>query len=647
MFKGMKLLKTAFLSTILIFSCVLGLHAREFSPSELSEKWVPLKEKWDYYPMALLQPFDFYPTIKSEKSVPVTVPHALEPGVRYGTFHYRVKNLVPNKYYATTIYGAVVSCCRFWCNGKLVATSGFLSKAPEDAKAGECNELIDLRADQNGVIDIMIHVANYNGDTGGILKPILITEKPNGIKTFFLFYFFNAFILLFILAHTLYNAILSILTFKRRNHIILLCLFLLLTASTLLTGFSLTQSVLADFPYWLHRKLPVALLCAEASFLLLYEASLFKIPYKRIILMHVVSIMNAIPILFLPPDIFEAAKLVFPGVAISCALGVLAIPSRFITRKKSEEKGGTAQLLLMQNAKAFMGLVIAVLCILDFLIIPNKKTTIHSYFYFKLAIALFAVTQCGVYAFNRDWTLARVDHYSRILSENNNVLSKFISEQILKLMGASDVTKIIPGECRIIDTIILCAQIKHYNQLSEAIERSELFEITQDFYQSVSPIILDSGGFIAKYTIGGFIAIFQQKNSDAITCAARMQNKLKEIRRRLRKNHRTDISVGISIHSGKAAIGTMGTSFRLDTAALSNDVSLACAVATQTSKMNAQILITEEAMPYCRNYIDYMYEGHFFIMEGRQILVYSATKIVKVEETYEETLEVIEDEDEI
>ena len=42
-----------------------------------------------------------------------------------------------------------------------------------------------------------------------------------------------------------------------------------------------------------------------------------------------------------------------------------------------------------------------------------------------------------------------------------------------------------------------------------------------------------------------------------------------------------------------------------------------------------------------------MYEGHFFIFEGKQILVYSATKIVKVEETYEETLEVIEDEDEI
>ena len=647
MFKSMRPLKTVLLSTILVFSSVFGLCAKELQPAELREKWLPLKEKWDYFPMALLQPFDFYPTIKNTKCVTVTLPHSLEAGVRYGTFHYRIQNLVPNKYYATTIYGAVVSCSRFWCNGKLVATSGFLSKTPEDAKAGECNELIDLRADQDGVIDIMIHVANYNGEIGGILKPILITEKPNGIKSFFLFYFFNAFILLFILSHILYNAILSILTFKRRNHITLLCLFILLAASTLLTGFSFTQKLLPDFPYWLHRKLPVALFCLEASFLLWYEATLFKVPYKRIAFLHVVSIVNAIPVFFLPPDIFETTKLIFPGVGISCVLGVLAIPSRFLTRKSSEEKGGTTHLLMMQNAKTFMGLVITVLCVLDFLVMPTKKTTIHSYFYFKLSIALFAVTQCGVYAFNRDWTLARVNHYSRILSENNNVLSKFVSDQILKLMGASDVTKIIPGECRIIDTIILCAQVKHYNQLSEAIERGDLFAIMQDFYQSVSPIVLDSGGFIAKYTMGGFIAIFQQKNTDAITCAARIQNKLKEIRRRLRKNRRTDINVGISIHSGKVAVGTMGTSFRLDTAALSNDISLACAVAAQTSKMNAQILITEEAMPYCRNYIDYMYEGHFFIADGKQILVYSAAKIVKVEETYEETLEAIEDEDEI
>ncbi len=579
------MIKKALLLTFLIFSSACSLFAQSANVADLADRWVPIKEKWDYYPMLLLQPFDFYPAIKNTRGISVTTPHAFERGVEYGTFHCRVQNLVPNKYYVTHIYGTIASCCRLWCNGKLVATSGFLSKEPKDARAGECNELIDLRADQNGIIDIMVHVANYKGGAGGILKPLEITEKPFGAKTFFLYYFFNAFILLLILAHILYNAILSVLTMRRHNHILLLLLFIFLAASTLLTGISLTQKTFPNFPYWLHRKLPVTLFCIEACLLIPYEASLFKVSYKRIAFLHVISIINAAPILFLPPDIFESIKIVFPGISISCALGFFAIPSRFITRRKTEGKNGSNEMLLMQNAKTFMGLVIMALCVWDFLIIPNTQTTIHPYICFKLSIILFAFTQCGVYAFNRDWTLARVNHYSRLLNENNNVLSKFVSDQILKLMGASDVTKIIPGECRIIDSIILCAQVKHYHQLSQSLERSTLFSIMLDFYQSVSPIVLDSGGFVAKYTMGGFIAIFQQKNTDAITCAARIQNKLKEIRRRLRKTRRTDISVGVSIHAGKVAVGTMGTSFRLDTATLSNDVALANAVALQTSKI--------------------------------------------------------------
>jgi class 3 adenylate cyclase len=152
---------------------------------------------------------------------------------------------------------------------------------------------------------------------------------------------------------------------------------------------------------------------------------------------------------------------------------------------------------------------------------------------------------------------------------------------------------------------------------------------------------------VAKYTISGCLAIFQEKSPDAITCAARLQRKIRELRRALRKTNRTDISVGIAIHSGKVAVGTIGSNTRLDTMALSEDVNITYAVGGQTSKTNTQILITEEAMPYCRSYINYVYEGHYFISNGKQILVYSALPIKKSEQAFEETLDPIEDEDEL
>ncbi len=647
MFKRWGVLRAAVILTLLLFSNEANLFSNEPASINLNNAEITLSGHWDYYKMVLHQPYEFYPIQKRKKGIPVTIPHKFEKGVSYATFHYRLENMVPNKYYAALMYGTIVSSSRIWCNGNLVATSGFLSKDKKDAKPGECPELIDLRADPNGVIDIMIHVANYEKVKGGILKPIKLTEKQTAIKNISIHYFFNAFLFIFLIAHIIHNGILSILTFKRRNHIILFILCILFSATTLLTGIALPQNIIRSIPYDVYRKLPTTLFCAEASFLILYETALFKLPYKRIALLHITSILNLLTSILLPIDLFEEFEVLFPGIALLCSMILLIIPAQFTIRKKINEHGISTHAVFIQNMKSILTFVIMVLCVCDFLLTPRELTTIHSYQKYKISILIFGIIQCGIYSFNRIWTVSRINRYSKILTDDNKMLSRFVSEQILKLLGASDVTKIIPGECRILDTIIFCAQIKHFSQLSETIERKELFSILHVLHQKLSPIIFDSGGFIAKNTSGGVIAIFQEKSTDAITCAARIQNKMKEIRMEARKRRGADIRVGISIHFGKIAIGTMGTQYRLDTTILSNDIDQACIVAKQTSKINANILITEEAMPYCRNYIDYMYEGHFFIMNGKQILVYSAVPIVKKDDAYEETLEALEEEDEV
>ncbi len=623
-----------------------ALLAKEGDPA-LRGKWAPISNDWEFYKSELLQPYDFYPEKKVAAGKKISLPFKFERNVNYGTFHCRVNGLRPNKNYATEIYGAVISCCRFWCNGKLVATSGFLSKDSRAARSGDLCEIIELNTDANGSLDILIHVADYENAARGIVKPLMMTERTNAEQKMFLRYFFNALLVAFLIAHIIYNLTLFVLTAKRRSPLILAILFTLLTASVTLTGFSLTQTLLTNIPYVSHRRLPVSLFCLEAALLVLYESSLFKIPYKKSIVLHIAMAINAAAVFAIPPALFEKAHFFFSAIAIAGVMYAVSVPNDFTIRMKFGEKTSESvrnHLLRLLRTLAVFAIVIA--CSNDFLAAANKNTVVHPYFFFKLSILVFGIMECVVYAFNRNWTLSRVNRYSEALAKDNEILGKFVPGQILKLMGASDVTRIIPGECRIIDAIIFCAQIKHYSQLAESIGRSELFKITTEFHQSISPIIIDSGGFITKRDAGGFTAIFQQKNSDTIVCAARVQKKLRDIRRSLRKKHRTDIGIGIAIHSGKVAIGTMGTHSRLDATALSDDITLANAVAEQNAKMNSQILITEEAMPFCRSYIDYMYEGHFFIFEGKQILVYSAMPIIKSETAYEDTLEVIDDDDE-
>lgn len=633
--------------TLTAFSLDKPLFAQTLDAQLLHAKWVVLSGDWDYYKSELLQPYEFYPAQKNNDGQKVKLPLKFEKDTRYGTFHYRVENLVPKKIYATEIYGTIVSSCRFWCNGKLVATSGFLSKDKNSAKPGDLCEPIDLLADSHGILDLVIHVADFENEERGILKPIRITEKRNAETMFQLNYFLNTMILFFLLAHILYNLTQLFINSKRQNQLLLIILFALLIGSVIMAGYSLSQRIFRDLPYISHRRIPVSLFCLEALVLVLYESSLYKLPRKRTFLPHAMMAVNAAAAFAASPAVFEKAKTIFAAIAILGVLFTVAIPTEVAFRRNAGSATSSRRNFFLTNARTFAVLVIILASVADFLVVPQTQTSIHAYHAYKLSILIFGITQCIVYAFDRSGTLARVNKYSQALAEENNTLARFVSEKILKLIGASDLTKIIPGECRIIESIIFCAQVKNYNQISESIDRKELFEIMTDFYQSISPIILDSGGFIAKYTTGGFIALFTQKNTDAIVCSARIQKKLKEIRRKLRKKNRTDIGVGISIHSGRAAVGTMGTNYRLDTVTISDDVALACAVANQTTKMNAQILITEEAMPYCRNYIDYMYEGHFFILEGKQTLVYSAMPIVKLETAYEETLEVIEDEDEL
>lgn len=635
------------LFALIAFSNAAKAFAMQLNAADLRDGWVELSGKWDFFKQELKQPYDFYPKGKTSQGVQVSLPFNMGKDGNFGTFHIRARGLVPNKYYATEIYGALMSSSRIWCNGKLVATSGFLSKDFRDARSGECCELVELPADQNGIIDLVIHVADFYTGDRGILKPIRLTEKKNVLKFFHLNYFLNTFVLFFLLAHIVYNMTLMIMSFKRSQHLILIFLCLSLAASTLLTGISLTQKLMPMFPYWFHRKLPVALFCLEAALVVFYEASLFKFPLKKIAPVLIFNAANTAAAFIVPYHFFEKAKYIFTAIAILSAFFSLDIPSPYVFRKRPGESAPALQNMFLRNARIFATYIVMIMCVWDFLVTPQTQTSVHYYILYKFSILIFGMVQCWIYSFNRNWTLARVQRYSKALADDNDTLSKFVSDRILSLMGASDITKIIPGEGRIVETMIVCVQIKHYDYLVGSVERKELFNITLEFYKSISPIILDSGGFIAKHTTGGCIALFQQKNTDAIICAARIQKKIKEIRRRLRRSHRTDITVGISIHSGKAAIGTMGTNYRLDTAAISDDISLAYSVARQNSKLNSQILITEEAMPYCRNYIDYMYEGHFFILDGKQILVYSAMPIVKKEVSYEETLEAIEGEEEL
>lgn len=651
MFNRRRASKIALLFAFSLFSKATALFADSriiFSePSVLKTEYVNISQRWDYFPDVLLDPEELYPTVKQIPGSIVSFPHKMKEGTNLATYHIRLSGLVPYNRYSSDFFGAVMTSSRVWCNGKIVATGGFLSKDPNLAKAGDYFSPVDFQADQNGIVDIVIHAANFEKCAGGIAKEIRISDISNLRRRYNISYMLNALALAFLFAHILYNIVLGVLNIKQLSYLSLIFISVLYCLAISMTGYSMFFQKGVPFPFWLYRKMAAVIFCFVTPLELLYIMNLHKASSKKTIAFFSIAMANAVAALFAPLSFFEKNCWIFVSIALFFSFVRLAIPFKFVLKRNFDNKRSFRKSAAAYNISSFISILIFFCRVNDFLIMPGKLTIIHPYISFKISILLFGIAQCGVYAYHRDYSNVRVSRQMQKLAFTNNTLAKIVPPQVLKLLGASDITKIIPGESRIIDAILFFAQIKHFNRLAESINKEELYSIQTDFFQAISPIIIDSGGFVAKYTMSGCLAIFQEKNSDAITCAARLQRKFRELRRALRKTNRTDISIGIAIHSGKVAVGTIGSNTRLDTMALSEDVNITYAVGGQTLKTNTQILITEEAMPYCRSYINYVYEGHYFISNGKQILVYSALPIKKSEQAFEDTLEPIEDEDEL
>lgn len=651
MFKSRRALKLAPIFAFFVFSQILPLFADSTiifkDPSVLEEKSEDISKSWDYYKSDLVDPEAFYPDVKTSPAETVSLPHKMENGINLATYHIRLSGLPPHGRYSSDFYGIPMTASRVWCNGKIVATGGFLSKSKDLCKPGDIFAPVDFQADQNGVIDIVIHLANFEKCDGGLAKNVKITQTENLRKKLNINHLLNSLIFAFMIAIIIYNIILASLNFKQLSYLTLVLICSLYCCALCFTGYSLFWQRGLSLPFWLHRKLPVLALAVASALELLYIMPVNKCSEMKTAALVSLSLANAATLFFCPLDLYEKAKWIFIYIALFFSLIRLIIPLKFALKRNFDAKKYFKKNAAAYNVGTIFAIAIFLFRVTDFLIVPQKFTIIHTYALFKLSFLIFGISQCGIYAFNRDYSFIRVSRQMDKFASMNSTLAKIIPPQVLKLLGATDITKIIPGESRIIDAVLFYVEIKHFNQLAESIDKKELYSIQTDFFKVASPIIIDSGGFVAKYSISGCLAIFLHRNSDAIICASRLQRKMKELRRKLRKTQRTDISIGIAIHSGKVAVGTIGSNSRLDTMALSEDVNIAYAVGKQTSKTNTQILITEDAMPFCRGYINYVYEGHYFISNGKQILVYSALPVKKNEQAYEDTLEPIEDENEL
>ncbi len=185
---------------------------------------------------------------------------------------------------------------------------------------------------------------------------------------------------------------------------------------------------------------------------------------------------------------------------------------------------------------------------------------------------------------------------------------RFVPENFLNLLEKKSATDIHLGD-KIIDNLtILFSDIRSFTTLSESISPDEVYAFLNEYFQLITPLISNGGGFIDKYIGDGIMAIFadNSKNKESadnsIHTAISLIRELGNYNKFRIKKGKEAIRIGIGINTGELIIGTVGTKDRLSTTVVGNTVNLASRLESITTKYSTEIIVSATTIANLRDH---------------------------------------------
>jgi len=173
----------------------------------------------------------------------------------------------------------------------------------------------------------------------------------------------------------------------------------------------------------------------------------------------------------------------------------------------------------------------------------------------------------------------------------------FVPEQFLNRIAPQGVESIQLGNAREEELTILFCDIRDFTAIAESQTASETFEWLNVFFTQMNQVIASHHGFIDKFLGDAIMAVFDrtgQHAQDAIAAAVMMQQRLIDFNAERNPYHLTNpVKTGIGIHSGKGIIGTVGSSYRMDSTVIGDVVNTAARLEQLTKLYNCSILASD------------------------------------------------------
>lgn len=614
---------------ILLFINLLFISFLLFSQTEKSEifvenslypenHYVLLNCKWDFFESKFLSPVVFY---ENDRTVDinldwfdgkqVSLPYEIESKKGFATYHCRVQNLKPETMYAITLYKSIYTCADLYVNGKQVYNCNTLSAENKGKKANRNYTLVSFMSDKNGILDFVFHVSNHELSRGGILLVPKFAEE-HFMKQYMLKQIaFEILIAGVLLLLAFYNLLIFILNSNQKMllFLILLCLDLIVVVCSL--DFSLIGYFLVEIKIALAFKITLTSLALIIPLYNLYAVNLYGIKFKWNIVAIIIDFLIPLLIAVLPMPIVSNIVGYF-----MLALYIMSIYLCCIIQKNKKEPDYIYSLnifiIIAMLLSAAYGLVFA-----QSHPEGNKGVTL-----FKLSIMLFAFTQTMLAGIKRDFESDRIRKMLNVYESLNLSYTRFIPKQVINCLQVEKSKEIEPGDNSTCEAMILIVDICNFDSLESIFSKEGKFYMLSKYYENIANVVSENGGFISAYLNFGVVIIFPEHTDAVCRCALEIQKRTKSVL--LNYNNKISVlpKIQIGIHCGKVAVGFMGNSKNMSSVACSDVLVQALLICSKNKDIESDMLISEDALVYCRSFTGCLFEGVLADINGNNSLVY-------------------------
>jgi len=220
-------------------------------------------------------------------------------------------------------------------------------------------------------------------------------------------------------------------------------------------------------------------------------------------------------------------------------------------------------------------------------------------------------TQLMVYS--RDLALS----YQKTKQEEDlrNRLSRYVGNNLVEKLINSRDGALVETERR--EVTVLFADIRSFTTIAERMSAEDVVLMLNQYFSVMVDIIFKNNGLLDKFVGDQLIAVFGLVKAtgnapeNAIRTAIEMQEATEQIMKEKKKLDLEIFEVGIGVNTGKAIIGNIGSSNRLDYTVIGDCVNVAARL-EQLAK-GGEIIIGEQTFLQNAGYFDIESRGEIYV----------------------------------